>query len=222
MRPCDQLRAAAIVSWEAMQTHRFVQDIEADRLPPGVFARYLGYERAFVETAILIFGQALLRAPGLASRRRLCSILQGLAGPQLAYFDRSLAALGLPQQSSTLPSAVASFCDGTRAIAETGSYSTILAMMLAAEWTYATWCVRANAKPASDPLIADWVRLHTEADFLDQVAWLQGEVDAALATDPSSVSVATRTFATMLALETDFHSAAYEDASSDRGGASAA
>ena len=211
MRPCDQLRAAAAQPWEAMQTHRFVQDIEADQLPPGVFARYLGYERAFVETAILIFGHALLRAPGLAPRRRLCGILHGLAGEQLAYFDRSLATLGLPLQSATLPPAVARFCDGTRAIAETGSYATILAMMLAAEWTYATWCVRANANPANNALVADWVRLHAEADFLDQAAWLQDEVDVALAADPSGLASATQTFATMLALEIDFHSAAYGD-----------
>ncbi len=210
MRPCEQLRAAAAEPWEAMQAHRFVRDIEADQLPSGVFARYLGYERAFVETAIVIFGHALLRAPGLTQRRRLCGILQGLAGPQLDYFDRSLAALGLPPSPLALPSPVTRFCDGTRTIAEAGSYATIMAMMLAAEWTYATWCLRANARPPQDKLLADWLRLHTEADFLDQVAWLQSEVDAILTADPAGLAAAQDTFAAMLALEIDFHSAAFD------------
>ncbi len=175
MRPSEHLRAAAAGPWDAMQAHRFVRDIEANRLPPGVFARYLGYERAFVEVAIVIFGHALLRAPSLASRRRLCAILHGLGGEQLDYFDCSLATLGLPFQPPGLPAAVARFCDGTRAIAETGGYATIAAMMLAAEWTYATWCLRANARPSRDRLVADWVRLHAEPGFLNQVTWLQGE-----------------------------------------------
>lgn len=213
MRPCEQLRAASADRWDAMQAHRFVQDIEADRLPAGVFARYLGYERAFVETAILIFGNALLRAPGMAPRRRLCAILHGLAGPQLDYFDHSLASLGLPPELPALPPAVARFCDRTHAIARSGSYATILAMMLAAEWTYATWCIRADASPARDALVAGWVRLHAEAAFLDQVAWLKAELDAALTADPAALAPATETFATMLALEIDFHDAAYgEDA----------
>lgn len=211
MRPCERVRAEAAGAWDAMQAHRFVQDIEADRLPPGVFARYLGHERAFVETAIVIFAHALLRAPGMPARRRLCGILHGLAGAQLDYFDRALAALGPAAAPPALPPAVARFCDGTRAIAESGSYATIIAMMLAAEWTYATWCVRANARPARDALVAGWVRLHAETAFLDQVVWLQAELDAALTADPAALAPAAETFATMLALEIDFHAAAYGD-----------
>jgi thiaminase/transcriptional activator TenA len=34
--------------WEAMQQHRFVSDIIADRLAPDVFRRYLVFEHGFV------------------------------------------------------------------------------------------------------------------------------------------------------------------------------
>lgn len=40
--------------WQAMQRHRFVTDIEEDRLTPAVFNRYLVFEGNFVATAIAI------------------------------------------------------------------------------------------------------------------------------------------------------------------------
>jgi hypothetical protein len=54
--------------WEAMQQHRFVSDIIADRLAPDVFRRYLVFEHGFVEAAILIFGHAMLKAPACGCR----------------------------------------------------------------------------------------------------------------------------------------------------------
>lgn len=211
MRPSERLRAAASAEWASMQSCRFVQDIEADRLPRPVYARYLHFERDFVEIAMTIFGHAMLKAPTLAARRRLCAILHGLAGPQLDYFDASLAALAPQSPPPVLPPAVDRFFRSTRAVAESAAYPVILAMMLAAEWTYATWCVRAHASPASDRLIADWVRLHAEPEFLEQVDWLQAQIDSALTAEPSLEGPAREIFARMLALEIDFHDAAYPE-----------
>ena len=131
----EALRREAAQPWQAIQTHRFVRDVEADRLPAEVFARYLSYEREFVETAVLIFGHAMLKAPDHEQRRVLIGVLHGLVEEQLPYFDsafQELQASPLPRGGS--PPAVVAFGDGMLAVAKHGSYEDILAAMLGAEW----------------------------------------------------------------------------------------
>jgi hypothetical protein len=55
-RLSDKIRSENAGLWDAMQAHRFVAEIESDRLPDEVFKSYLVYECDFVETAMLIFG----------------------------------------------------------------------------------------------------------------------------------------------------------------------
>lgn len=209
----QRLRSANQDLWDAMQTHRFVHDIEADALPREVFRRYLVYEHAFVETAILIFGHALLKAPDLTTRRWLCGVLNGLGGGQLDYFERTFAALGAAPQAhgAPLPAAVAAFDRGMLRIAEAGGYLDILTIMLAAEWMYATWCGRTHRHPITDPHIAEWVRLHAEPDFLAQADWLRAQLDAAMpGVDDASFQHLSDLFGQALRLEIDFHTAPYE------------
>jgi thiaminase/transcriptional activator TenA len=207
----ERLRAANQGAWDAMQAHRFVRDIEDDTISREIFGRYLVHEQAFVETAILIFGHALLKAPDFSARRVLCGVLSGLGGGQLGYFDRAFAACGIaPGERDTLPGAVIAFDRGMLRMAETGSYFDIMAIMLAAEWMYATWCARAHTRPNSDPLIAEWVRLHAEPAFLAQAEWLRNEIDRA-DVDAAAARRLSDLFGRALALEIAFHEAAYGD-----------
>lgn len=204
----ERLRDANRDLWDAMQSHRFVRDIEADTLPRDVFLRYLKYESAFVETAILIFGHALLKAPDYAARRVLCGVLYGLGNAQLGYFERAVATLGASQAEP--PPAVAAFDRGMLRVAESGGYHDIIAIMLAAEWMYATWCARASQHPISNPLVAEWVRLHAEPDFLAQRDWLMAQLDAAQGADAATFQRLSSLFGEALRLEIDFHTAPYE------------
>src|SRR5271163_2322115 len=91
--------------WDAMQNHRFVRDIEEDRLSDGVFHRYLVYERALVETAMPIFCHAMLKASHLEQRIWLIGVLHALAGEQILYFDRSVQALQIQPSVTHVPPA---------------------------------------------------------------------------------------------------------------------
>ncbi len=199
--------------WDAMQAHRFVRDVEADRLPAEAFARYLTFERRFVETAILIFGHALVKAPGADQRRRLIGVLHALSTEQLPAFDRFFGALGIAPAGAdaALPMAVREFDRGMLAMAEEGAYADVIAIMLAAEWMYATWCGRAKARdaPIASPELRRWVALHAESGFLGQVAWLRAEIDACAGSDVARLSAR---FGRALELEIAFHEAAYDDA----------
>lgn len=200
--------------WDEMQAHRFVRDIEADTLPRPVFARYVAYEHGFVETAILIFGHAMLKAPDFAARRWLCGVLHALAGEQLGYFDRVFAALGTgPSRAGAAPPPVAAFGGFMLGVAETGSYLDILVTMLAAEWMYATWCGRAARRPISDPEIAEWVQMHAAPEFRAQADWLRAGVDAfGAGIDAAALRRLSDLFGTALRLEIGFHAAPYEAA----------
>lgn len=197
--------------WDAMQSHRFVRDIEADRLPAEVFARYLVFEHRFVETAVLIFGRAMLKAPGMAQRHRLIAVLHALSTEQLPAFSSFFAALGIEpaEKDEALPAAVQEFDRGMLRMAEEGGYCEVVAIVLAAEWMYATWCGRACAAPISSPGLRRWVALHTEPAFVGQVAWLRAEMDACAA-DEGSAARLSSLFRRALELEIAFHEAAYD------------
>ncbi len=209
----ETLRQRAETVWQAMQAHRFVRDIEADRLPRAAFLRYLSFERAFVETALLIFGHALLKAPDFARRRVLARVMHALAEEQIPYFEQAFRALdATPVADAEFPEAVVRFRDRMLTMAEQGTYVEILAAMLAAEWMYATWCRRAYQRPISDAELRRWIGLHTETQFLSGVAWLKSELDAAgPKLDRLAVERAAGCFRRTLELEIGFHAAAYQD-----------
>ncbi|MCB8876811.1 TenA family protein [Acidisoma silvae] len=211
MRHSDWIRSQNQYLWEAMQTHRFVTDIEKDQLPLDVLRRYFFFEHAFVETAVLIFGHALLKAPGFAQQRKLIATLSALSEAQLVWFQDCFAALGIGTKGSPLPKAVDDFATGMLGIAEDGDYAAIVTIMMAAEWMYGTWCMRAHQHPSTEPMLRAWVQLHAEPDFLSGADWLRAEVDReAAALDDAGRMRLADLFGRALQLEIDFHEAAYD------------
>jgi thiaminase/transcriptional activator TenA len=197
--------------WDAMQAHRFVTAIERDALPAEVFKAYLVYECDFVETAMLIFGHMLVKAPGLAERRWLAGVLQALAVDQIGYFEKASDALAITPEDRrrASPPAVAAFRDGMLAIARDGGYLDGVAVMLAAEWMYATWCARAARTPISDPEIRRWIDLHADPAFLAQADWLRRQIDEAPSLAETDIQRLSKLFARALALEIAFHDAPF-------------
>ena len=199
--------------WTAMQNHRFVADIEADRLDPQVFRRYLVFENAFVETAFSIFGYLLVKAPDMVERRRIVGVLKALSEEQIPYFEDTFRELGLsPTETSTpkLPLQVLSFQQGMLSYAAHGTYAEGVTAMFAAEWMYWHWCRRAAARPISDPVLRRWVELHAAEAFAAQACWLKHQIDAAgCHLDRAGRRRLSAVFRQALQFEIDFHSAPY-------------
>jgi thiaminase/transcriptional activator TenA len=207
----ERLLAANADLWQAMQEHRFVVDIEQNRLPADVFIRYLSYEGRFVETAIAIFGHGLVKATSIQQKHWLIGVLNALSTEQVPYFERTFEALALPAAGSAkpLPAAVAAFDSGMLEIARQGTYENVIVSMLAAEWMYGTWCARASLTPNDNRYIREWVALHAEPTFSSQVQWLKAQVDGWSA-ERFDFARSSAIFLKVLALEIDFHSACYE------------
>jgi thiaminase/transcriptional activator TenA len=210
---CDWLRRSSGPLWSAMVGHRFTRDMAGDLMPDDAFVRYLRYEHAFVRTAILIFAQALIKAPTAADKVELIGVLGGLAGEQEAYFQARFAALGLPGDAlpdGELPGAALALSEGALAIAAQGCFEEILATMLAAEWMYHEWCGAAHAAAPRRPGPAAWIALHVAPGFARQVTWLKGRLEAlGPMLDPGRQRRCADHFARMLRLEIAFHDAPY-------------
>ena len=211
----EWLRARSGPPWDRMVHHRFTREMAQGTIAPAALRRYLVFEHRFVETAVVIFGYALVRAPSIVEQARLTEVLRGLTGDQLTWFQRIFTQLGISeaeQRPVDPPSAVRAFDEGMLGLAAHGSYEEIVGSMAAAEWMYHTWCTEAHAAAPADPVIAEWVGLHVAASFADQVAWMRGQVDQhgpALA--PWRQERVANAFARTLALEIDFHDAPYQE-----------
>jgi len=212
LRFSDWLRASCGPAWDAMIAHRFTHDIAADALPPGVFERYLRYERGFVRTAVKVFAHALIQAPTADDQRHVAGILATLTGEQERYFEECYARLDLPSAGpdDPPPAAVRALGDGALAIAAHGTFEEILSTMLAAEWMYLVWCARAHAAAPRRTEAARWIALHVGGAFGAGVAWTRARVDAlGPQLDPARRAACADHFRRMAELEVAFHDAPY-------------
>lgn len=200
------------VLFQQMLDHRFVRDIATDRLPQGVFDRYLVYEGAFVDTAISIFALAVSKAETMAQKRWLIGVLDALANQQIAYFERVNVARGIdPARFDLNRARIAAFRDGMLDIARFGSFAEIVTAMFAAEWMYWAWCRAIAPSPPSDPLLAEWVALHATPEFAAQAEWLRAELDQiGTGLDGAAQARLGAIFGQVMRLEIAFHDAAYD------------
>jgi thiaminase/transcriptional activator TenA len=198
-----------------MLTHRFVEDICADRLPPDVFQRYIAYEGAFVETAISIFAYAVARAPDMEARRWMIGVLDTLANEQIPYFEERYQTLGIAAFAD-LPPQAAAFDGGMHELAKQGDFLEIATAMFAAEWMYWSWSKRATTCHISNPDLKAWIALHVDKTFAAQALWLKQAIDRySSANDMQRLSAI---FAKVTRLEIGFHHAPYiAQASRDEG-----
>lgn len=192
---------------DEMLTHRFVEDICADRLPPDVFGKYVVYEGAFVETAISIFAYAVARAPDMEARRWMIGVLDALANVQIPYFEERYKTLGIAPLAD-LPPEAAAFDKGMLQLAAKGDFLEIVTAMFAAEWMYWSWSKRAIGCQISDPNLKAWIALHVDDTFAAQALWLKQAIDRhGIQADVSRLSAI---FAKVTRLEIRFHHAPYE------------
>lgn len=209
----DRLLREHQAVWHAMQYHRFVVDIEHNRLPESVFNRYLVFEGNFVATAIPIFALGVSQAPGLHQQRFLIGVLNALVDTQIAWFDDVLKKRQVhpADYPDNLPGVIR-FRDGMLNVARQGSYEEIITLMFGAEWMYYQWSKRVSAQILHDADVRRWVEMHAEDQFFQQASWLKTELNrCALGLTEERRQALSDLYGRVLQWEIDFHSAAYLD-----------
>ncbi|MDJ1131477.1 TenA family protein [Streptomyces iconiensis] len=196
--------------WEEALGMRFVHDVTTDALSDAVFARYLLFEREFVDTAARLAGAAVREAPTAQALAGHSRSLHALVTDQYAYFTRALETTGVPEVGQQAQEQAAVLTDVVLEAADTLGYPGIVTCMYAAESLYGTWCAAAERTPSARAEVADWVHLHTVAPFTTQLRFLEAEADA-LEILPETEEDLVALFGRVLTAELRFHDAAYLD-----------
>jgi len=209
----ESMQAAADETWNAALEHRFFREVATDTIDDRAFERYLRIEYGFVDSAAIVMGYAVAKAPSFIERRRLVLGLHGLVTDQHDFFVAAFEQIGAAADSrSGLPPDARSaplhdlFLDTARS----EGYEEILSCVLAAEWLYLTWCSRAHRSPSRRGYIRDWIALHAGGAFADTVNWVRSELDRRGPALPRGRQLRLRTlFEAALAAEISFHDAVY-------------
>jgi thiaminase/transcriptional activator TenA len=208
-----KIRSQGNETWNAVLAHRFFREVATDTIDDRVFARYLMIEYGFVDAAAVTLGYAIAKAPSFRERRRLALGLHGLVTDQQQYFVDAFGQIGAPSDARTAlpPQGLSQPLHALfLGVAETEGYEEILACVLAAEWMYLTWCLKANESPSDRRYIRDWVALHVAGAFAEHVAWARSEIDARgpYLSDVRQARIV-EVFEQTLAAEVKFHDAVY-------------
>ncbi len=177
----EWLRARSEPEWTAATAHPFTQDLADGTLPERVYADYLTQDYAFVDHLTSAFCYAAGQAPSVEATRQFIAFLETLTDEENDYFERSFAALtdADHQQDPELRAPTAAFIDLLGRASHEGGYPETLAVLLPAEWVYATWATAVEDGQAADlPFYyGEWIDLHANEAFLAFVDWLRGELD---------------------------------------------
>lgn len=222
----DWLRERSEPAWNEATDHRFTCEVGAGDVDDAAFRRYLVQDYAFLETLVGAFGRAVGQAPTMDAKSTLVDFLATLTDGESDYFERSFAALDVPESDYADPDllpATLAFDDLLERAAGAGGYAETLAVLVPAEWVYLSWASRVAARAADGTperfYLAEWVDLHAVPSFEAFVDWLRGELDreGAAASERRQRELA-RLFERTIDLERAFFDSAYADGDAVPGG----
>jgi len=178
----EELRAGVGAIWEKVVNHPFVTEMADGSLDREIFDIYFDQDYLFLRDWAILLSLATAKAPDFDAARELVSFLHlGLGGEeglfQEAFRERGLsreAVKGLQYLSTTQ-----NYSGYLRAKAYEGTFTEVVATLLAVEWPYLDWAEnaeRAGKKPA-DHYYQTWIDIHTSPGMSGFVSWLRSVVD---------------------------------------------
>jgi thiaminase/transcriptional activator TenA len=176
----DDLRTAAAKTWDAVVTHRFVDELWAGRLEPGAFGAHLVQENLALDPLVALMGATVSVCDLAESRLAHARRLGLLAGPPAAYLARAMDVLDVPLAERTRPEprpATAQLRELVDATRLTGDHPSCLVVLLVTDWLRLDCATRPDAEAPTDPLLREWVELRRGAAFEGWVAFLRLELD---------------------------------------------
>lgn len=207
------LRARTASTWDAAVRHRFVDELWRGEVPRAALTTYLVQDHQFVDAFVALMGAAVAAADRAEPRIVHARQLGLVAGPENDYFERALAALGVPEADRRHPPLLpptAAFLELMHAARRSADYAEQLAVLLVAEWLYLDWATRPDAAPPADPVQREWIELHRGPAFEAWVEFLRAEFDRVGADlDAAGRERVAAAFTRAVDLELAFFDAAY-------------
>jgi len=190
--------------WDKMLNHKFVKEMVNGSLDKKYFNSYLRIEHSFVLDAIDHMAMALHYADSLISKKKLLKIIDGLLNNQLDYFNKLLDD---QIEITVIPKKAILFKEFMEKCSMKG-YEEIVVSFLAAESLYNNWCSIKNSNNKHIAVYSDWINLHTDNLFYEQVKFFSNEAQR-INSDLVPSSKQKEIFNKTLLYEIEFHDSIY-------------
>ena len=214
MSATEFLRSQCQSDWDAATQHVFCSELADGTLPISKMKWYLAQDYKFIDGFVRLLATAVAHAPTLADSVPAAQFLAVITGPENTYFLRSFEALDMTEgeiNAETAPETKA-FQELMDQARHSGRYEEMLAVLVAAEWTYLSW-----AEPFenySDDLpfwFAEWIDLHCGDYFSSVVNYLREQLDQCwLTLDEAQQQNVLSVFKRAMAFERAFFDASYQ------------
>lgn len=175
----EQLHTYAEHHWQQIVRHRFTDALGDGTLHDDILARYLTQEYALTHAHIRVAANALADAPDMAQKHILAGYLAAVSGEKNAYFQRSLATLGIPEhhyRRLILPP-TARILENALLDAAGAGYPYAITSLLASQWSLLAWTQRQRGKHPPRYYQHEWLTLHDNPAFAHFVDWLRAQTD---------------------------------------------
>lgn len=216
MRPTQWLCSQCEDDWQAATNHVFCQELANGTLPTSKMVWYLTQDYQFIDEFVRLLATAIAHAPSLKDSVPAAQFLAVITGPENTYFLRSFEALDVSPDMQTTAAApeTAAFQNLMREARHSGQYGRMLAVLVAAEWTYLTWAERYTDYDKSLPFwYAEWIDLHSGEGFEGVVNYLREQLDHCMEhINDDEKNEVSRLFTSAMKYERAFFDAAYNSA----------
>ncbi len=178
----DELRAGVGPIWEKVVTHDFVNEMADGSLDRATFDIYFDQDYLFLRDWAILLSLATAKAPDFDAARELVGFLHLGLGGEEGLFQEAFRERGLSREEvkglEYLPT-TQNYSGYLRTLAYEGTFTEVVATLLAMEWPYLDWAQHAEqaGKKPGNRYYQTWIDIHTSPGMSGFVSWLRRMVD---------------------------------------------
>lgn len=178
----DELRTGVGPLWEKVISHPFVNEMADGSLDPARFTIYFDQDYLFLRDWSILLSLATAKASDFDAARELVGFLHLGLGGEEGLFQEAFRERGLTRQEvKDLPylPTTQNYSGYLRTQAYEGTFTEVIATLLAVEWPYLDWAVNAEqaGKKPGNHYYQTWIDIHTSPGMSGFVSWLRSVVD---------------------------------------------
>jgi thiaminase/transcriptional activator TenA len=178
----DELRAGVGPIWEKVVNHPFITEMTDGSLDRNTFDVYFDQDYLFLRDWAILLSLATAKAPDFDASRELVGFLHLGLGGEEGLFQEAFRERGISREDVKalryLPT-TQSYSGYLRVQAYEGTFTEVVAALLAVEWPYLEWAQRAEqaGKKPGNKYYQTWIDIHTSPGMSGFVSWLRSVVD---------------------------------------------
>jgi len=178
----DELRGSVSNIWEEVVTHPFVLELGEGTLSQDAFSTYFDQDYLFLKDWKILLSLATAKSPDFDAARQTVGFLHLGLGGEEDLFQQAFRDRGLSRQDVAnldyLPTTL-NYSGYLRRRAYEGSFTEVVATLLAVEWPYLDWAQRLDAagKRPENRYYQTWIDIHTSTGMSSFVNWMRQIVD---------------------------------------------